>query len=392
MALVMPTRLASPEARAGLYYACYYLPAGVHTLLLPIWLDSHGISEEQIGMIAAVPIAAMIVINLLVGRIADRASDWRGVIIVAALISAVASLGLMIFDAFWGILLAVSLCVIPIMATEPVLDAATVRMTRRRGSDFARVRIWGSIGYIVMVALAGWVFGWIGIVVFVPIFIATCLLRGGVAFLLPRFRAPEGETTAPTDAGAATTIKQVLRPWFVLALVGAAALQASHMLLMNFGALLWVRAGVPESMLGVLWTVAPICELLVIFYFSRISRRFSARHLLLFACICGIIRWGGMAVATEIWQFALLQALHMITFALSYLGVVSFIANWTSEGIAAEAQSFYVVIRQVVSVLTLLAFGPVVAVFGMDSFYVAAAVAALGGALVAGSLAIRASK
>lgn len=392
MAFSMPARFASPEARAGLYYACYYLPAGAQTLLLPIWLDSRGITDEQIGLIAAAPIAIMILLNMLVGRIADKASDWRGVIIVAALIAAAASLGLMIVDGFWAILFVVSLCVIPMMATEPVLDAATIRMTRRRGSDFARVRIWGSIGYIVMVALAGWIFGWVGIVVYVPLFIATCMLRGGVAFLLPRFRAPEGRPTAHANADAATTMRQVLKPWFVLALIGAAALQASHMLLMNFGALLWARAGVPDAVLGILFTVAPICELLVMFYFTRISRRFSARHLLLFACLCGIVRWGGMAMATEIWQFALLQALHMVTFALGYMGAVSFIANWTSEDIAAEAQSFYVVIRQVVSVLTLLAFGPVVAMFGMDSYYVAAAVAALGGALIAVSLAIKSTK
>lgn len=390
--MAMPGRLASPEARTSLYYAWYYIPAAIQTLLLPIWLDSRGISEEQIGLIAAVPIGIMIVLNLVVGRIADRASDWRSVIVVAALASGAASLGLLLLDGFWGILVVVTLCVIPMMATEPVIDAATIRMTRRRGSDFARVRIWGSIGYIVMISLAGWIFGWAGIAVFVPLFILTCLLRGGVAFLLPRFRAPEGAATAQTNADAATTMRQVMRPWFVLALAGAAALQASHMLLINFGALLWARAGVPDAALGLLWAVAPICELLVIFYFTRIAKRFSARHLLLLACFCGVVRWGGMAVASEIWHFAVLQALHMATFALGYMGIVSFIANWTSEDIAAEAQSFYVVIRQVVSVLALLAFGPLVAAFGMNSFYAAAGIAGLGGTMIAVSLAMKGTK
>lgn len=82
----------------------------------------------------------------------------------------------------------------------------------------------------------------------------------------------------------------------------------------------------------------------------------------------------------------------MATFALGYMGIVSFIANWTSEDIAAEAQSFYVVIRQVVSVLAVLSFGPLVAMFGMNSFYVAAGIAGLGGALIAISLVMKGTK
>ncbi len=392
MALVMPQRFASPEARAALFYVSFFLPAAVHTLLLPIWLDSRGISEEQIATIVAAPIAVMIVFNLVVGRIADKASDWRSVIVVASMVAALASLGLAFAEGFWGILIVVSLCVIPMMATEPVIDAATMRMTRRRGSDFALVRIWGTIGFIGMSALAGWIYGWAGIAVFVPIFVGCCLARGGIAFLLPRFRAPEGSASAEVNADAATTMRQVLRPWFVLALAGGAVLQGSHMLLMSFGALLWARAGVPESLLGVLWAVAPVCELVVMFYFSRIARRFSARHLLLFACMCAVVRWGGMAMATEIWQFALLQALHMASFALGYMGVVSFVANWTSEEIAAQAQSFYVVLKQVASVLAVLAFGPLVGAFGMGAFYIAAGIAALGGLMILASLMMKATK
>lgn len=392
MTLAMPQRFASPEARAALFYVAFFLPAAVQTLLLPIWLDSRGISEEQIATIAAVPIAIMVVFNLVVGRIADKASDWRSVIVVASIIAALASLGFMFVEGYWGILIVVSLCVIPMMATEPVIDAATMRLTRRRGSDFALVRIWGTIGFIVMSSLAGWIYGWIGIAVFVPLFVAACLARGGIAFLLPRFRAPEGAAVAGINTDAATTMRQVMRPWFVLALAGGAVLQGSHMLLMSFGALLWARAGVPEAMLGVLWSIAPVFELAVMFYFSRLARRFSARHLLLAACLFAIVRWCGMAMATEFWQFAVMQVLHMASFALGYLGVVSFVANWTSEDIAAQAQSFYVVLKQVASVLALLAFGPLVATFGMGSFYAAAAIAGVGAAMILASMAMKGTK
>jgi PPP family 3-phenylpropionic acid transporter len=320
----LPERLTTPEVRTGLFYTAMYLPIGVSTLLLPVWLDGRGIGEEEIGIISATPIFIMIVLNLLVGRVADKASDWRGVIVAGSLVSAVVSLGFVFVDEFWGILLFNTLLVIPIMAIEPVIDAATIRMTRRRGTDFARVRIWGTFGYIGATALAGWTFGWLGIAVFVPLLIATALLRGLSALPLPFFRSQNGsgQAGAPLVSvpGAGQTLRQVARPWFVLTLLGAAILQASHMLLISFGALLWLRAGVPESAVGILWIVAPVCEIVTMLFFSHFARRFSARHLLLAACVSGVLRWIGMAYATELWQLVLLQTLHMMTFGLAYIG------------------------------------------------------------------------
>lgn len=392
----LPARFTTPEMRTGLYYAAMFLPAGVSTLLLPIWLDGRGIGEEQIGIISATPIMIMIGLNLFVGRIADRAKDWRSVIVAGSLVSAVVSLGFVFIDEFWGVLLFNTLVVIPIMAIEPVIDAAAIRMTRRRGTDFAKVRIWGTFGYIAVAAMAGLLFGWLGIAVFVPLFIATCLMRGAAALPLPFFRAPENAQSAAAPLAlspdTAMTLRQVFRPWFILTLAGTALLQASHMLMISFGALLWVRAGVPEAALGVLWIVAPVCEIVTMLLFSHFARRFSARHLLLAACIGGVIRWTGMAMATEIWQLALLQGLHMASFGLAYMGILNFIANWTDEKIAAEAQSFYVVLRQVASVAALLLFGLLVSRFGLESFYAGAAMAAAGAVMVFASLAIKDTK
>ncbi len=392
----LPARFTTPEMRTGLYYAAMFLPAGVSTLLLPIWLDGRGIGEEQISIVSATPIMIMIGLNLFVGRIADRAKDWRSVIVAGSLVSAVVSLGFVFIDEFWGVLLFNTLVVIPIMAIEPVIDAAAIRMTRRRGTDFARVRIWGTFGYIAMTATAGLLFGWLGIAVFVPLFIATCLMRGAAALPLPFFRAPENaqSATAPLalSPDTAMTLRQVFRPWFILTLAGTALLQASHMLMISFGALLWVRAGVPEAALGVLWIVAPVCEIVTMLFFSHFARRFSARHLLLAACIGGVVRWIGMAMATEIWQLALVQGLHMASFGLAYMGILNFIANWTDEKIAAEAQSFYVVLRQVASVAALLLFGSLVSRLGLESFYAGAAMAAAGAVMVFASLAIKDTK
>jgi MFS transporter, PPP family, 3-phenylpropionic acid transporter len=384
----------SPAGRASIFYASLYLTAGVANPFLPIWLKSNGLSAGEIGTVSALPIFVMVLLNMGVGRIADRASDWRQVIVAGAIMAGVTSLGLVFAHSYWVILIVWTLVVVPFQAISPVADAATVRMTRRRGGDFGTIRAWGTIGFIAATIVAGFLLDWHGVGVFVPVIIFVCILRAGASLQLPYFRAgsgvdgPSGGNDRPSRPLVAHRIRELWRPWFLLPLIGAALLQASHMMWMGFGALLWKEAGVPEWVIGPLWSVAPACEIAVMLYFRKLAPRFSARHLLVVACAMGVIRWVGFSFSPPVWGLVILQTLHMGSFALGYLGVIAFIANWTTEDIAAEAQSFFVVIRQIAQVLALTGFGYLVDIAGNGAYWVAALMAGAGGTLVMISLAM----
>src|SRR5690606_31984259 len=102
----------------------------------------------------------------------------------------------------------------------PVVDAATLRMTRRRGSDFGLVRAWGTVGYMAATAMAGPVIALFGEAAFVPLFVAWSLLRALISLQLPLFRAPPAKTSLTVVAPQARRLREILKPWFVLPLVG----------------------------------------------------------------------------------------------------------------------------------------------------------------------------
>ena len=99
------SRFDTPEARASLYQFTVYLPGAVASVYLGIWLSQHGIPADQIGIINALPMLGLLLLNMIIGRIADRADDWRTAIIVISLLSALAPIGLYFTSEFWGILL-----------------------------------------------------------------------------------------------------------------------------------------------------------------------------------------------------------------------------------------------------------------------------------------------
>jgi MFS transporter, PPP family, 3-phenylpropionic acid transporter len=78
------------------------MPASVAYLGLALWLADHGIGPERIGLVNALPLVVVIVLSVSVGRLADRASDWRGVIVACSTVAAVASAGLFLVRSFWG--------------------------------------------------------------------------------------------------------------------------------------------------------------------------------------------------------------------------------------------------------------------------------------------------
>jgi PPP family 3-phenylpropionic acid transporter len=264
-------------------------------------------------------------------------------------------------------------------------------MARRVGADFAMIRVWGSIGFVVATIAAGVIVDVYGLEMFLPLLAAVGVIRALVSLRLPLFKAPALQAAAATRRRrrsplVATRAREIWRPWFILPLAGVALVHGSHMMQMAFGALIWQRAGVPEWIIGPLWAVGPAGEVFVMLAFARLARRFSARHLILAASLVTILRWIGFAMEPPIWGLFVLQAMNMASFGLSYLGIVNFIANWTSEGIAAEAQSTFQAMRQVVTVAALTMFGVLMAQFGSAAFYGAAIMAALGAMLTVVSL------
>ena len=193
----------------------------------------------------------MLVLNLVVGRIADRADDWRQVIVIGAALAGIIPIGLFFVHGFVGILLVWTLAAIPFSAVGPVADAAAMRMTKRNGTDFGFIRAWGTVGYMAVIVITGQIVTWFGGGTYLPFFVGVAILRGLAAFQLPNFRAPKEERTLAQKFGA-SRMREVMKPWFLLPLVGWSMVFATHLILNSFQALLWKQQGISDLTIAVL--------------------------------------------------------------------------------------------------------------------------------------------
>lgn len=386
----LAARIATPEVRTSAFYLTKFGPPGAIAAYFGIWLSDKGLSATEIGLVNAIPVALTLLLAITIGRIADRASDWRKVIIIGAFVSGLAPLGLLAADGFFTILAVWTVFALAQSATGPISDAAAVRMTRRRGTDFGRIRAMGTVGYMLSLPLTGQMVGAFGGALFVPVLAALSILRAGASLLLPRFRAPP-EPSASLDIAEplASRLSQLLRFWFVLPILGYAIVHGTHLMLHAFAAFVWKEAGIAPATIGWLLVLGAASEVLVMLSFNHAARRYGARHLIAIAAAVSALRWCAMAFNPPVTVLVGLQALHGITFGLSTLGVVHFIADWTAEDMAAEAQSFASVLHMAMSVASVAGFGLLFSIVGERAFLAAGAICAVALALVVVSVALR---
>ncbi|KJS16910.1 MAG: hypothetical protein VR78_06815 [Hoeflea sp. BRH_c9] len=381
--------MAKPEFAATRYYVLAFLPAAVANTYLPIWLNDRGISDAGIGLINTVPMAGILLFSLLVGRLADRASDWKQAIMIGTGLSAVFSLMLGFAEGLWMILLIWTLTILPAGLVGPVADAATMRLSLRLGFSFGSTRAWGTIGYLVMCFVTGYLILWLGAPSFVWLMAFACAARFLVAVGLPRLRDVDRPRTKPEGRLLSREVIAAFQPWVLLPVVAGAILFANHMVMNAFSSLVWKQQGLSEPVIGGLIALGAAAEAATMFAWKRINTRFPARVLIMIAAVVAIARWFGMTQSPPLAVIVVMQLGQAVTFTFAYLGCLYFINKRTSEDISAEAQSLFGVMMQGFSILIVAGFGVAFGMAGVNAFWICVALSVLAIAMVQMSLRMR---
>ncbi len=324
--------------RLSAFGAAYFLAAGAFMSYWPVWLRNRGITDAEIGTLfmarQLVGVAAM----LGMGFIAHKLGRLRGLLFGLSLAGVVMMgayeisytfLALLLTGLIWGIVWS------PIMA---LYDGVLVNESRRRGFVYGRLRLWGSVAFIVGTLITGVLVGRYG-----P---PSVLYIGavGVALLVPfAFILPKAE---PRGSGAARHAPFGLfylfrnKP-FVLFMIGAGFCQSSHAVLYSFGTLTWRSAGIDDVTISLLWGEGVAVEILMMLVSGWLLQRIGVCGLIGLGLACGLVRWTGMAFTNDLAALVVLQALHAGTFAACHLGAMAFIQRALPSSGVALGQSIY---------------------------------------------------
>ncbi|MGU3493652.1 MFS transporter [Xanthobacteraceae bacterium A53D] len=355
----------------GTAYAALFFALGIYMPFFPLWLGTRGLDATEIGMALAVPLITRLLAAPLLGLLSDRLGKPKAVLLILA----AGTLACISVLAFASTALAIFL-ILGVAATVwnpsfQLLDSYATRQARAKRVDYGRSRLWGSASFVLANLLGGALIAWAGAGITVGL-----MLVGHVAFVAACVLLPE----LPRPASVVSP--HLARPRAMAALVvgicAAAFVQASHAPLYAFGSLTWQAQGLSLTVIGLLWAIGVLAEIVLFHFGTRVLRRLPPAGLLAAGGAAAIVRFVILSQDPPLMVLVPLQLLHGATFGATYLGLVELVARAVPEHRSATVQSLAGWTVSLAMAATSAASGPLFQVLGPHTFLVSAGLGAAG--------------
>lgn len=370
------------EIRLALVYAGVFFITGVQLPYFPLWLKAEKFSAGEIAFVLGISTLVKVFAGPIISVLADRSRDRADVLLAAAVGAALASALYFLPLALGGVTAVSVLFALASSAHTPLSDALTISGVRRYGVDYAKVRVWGSVAFLIMNLVAGVLIERSGHSVVIALMFAGCVVLSLASLIAPRIGKPR--RPSPLSRLDLAEARRAMRnPVFALVLAGVGFIQASHAYVYGFSAIYWQSAGFPAAATGVFWATGVVAEVVMFAIFRRTFGKISAPATLVIGAAVTIVRWIAFPLVIPLglgfWGFVAEQTLHAFSFALTFLGLQKMIAERVPEEIGGTAQGLATLVLGLALAIATFLSGPLYAAIGGLGFYVmtAPAIAAL---------------
>ncbi|MBS0519799.1 MAG: MFS transporter [Proteobacteria bacterium] len=372
---MIPPRWLTAFRLAG-YGAGYFFAAGAFMSYWPVWLRHRDITDAQIGTLFMARQFVGVAATLGIGFLAHRIGNLRGMLLALS-VAAVVMMGayqvsytflaLLIVGLIWGVVWSPTLA---------LYDGVLVNEARARGLVYGRLRLWGSVAFILGTMLCGLAVQELGPPWVLYVGLAGILLMVPFAVTLPT--AESHPIGAARHAPFSVLALFRSRP-FLLFMIAAGFCQSSHAVLYSFGTLTWRGAGIDDVTISLLWGESVAVEILMMLLSGWLIHRIGVTGMIGVGLACGLVRWTGLAFTNDLVALVFLQALHAGTFAASHLGAMAFIQRSLPSSGVALGQSIYYALGTGATQAVIFQFaGLLYARYGQHAFLGMTAISAIG--------------
>ncbi|MFP1928085.1 3-phenylpropionate MFS transporter [Lonsdalea quercina] len=310
----------------ALSYFTYFFCYGIFLPFWGRWLQGEGLSDETIGLLLGAGLVARCCGSLAITAGVGHPSRLIGALRGLALVSLIMAFGFWLGNAWLWLLLVMigfNLFFAPLV---PLTDALASTWRKQLTMDYGRVRLWGSIAFVIGSAVTGdlvAVWGHPAILMVLCVGL-LCMLLG---MLFQPETAPQAAASQSTDL-ASTPWRQLLSETAVWRfMLGVTLLQGAHAAYYGFSVIYWQNMGYSASVVGYLWSLGVVAEIVIFALSHRLFRRWTAQGLLLLSAACGVIRWGLMGSTVSLPWLIVIQLLHCGTFTICHLSAMRFIST-----------------------------------------------------------------
>nr|WP_211163027.1 MFS transporter [Aromatoleum diolicum] len=318
------------------YYFFYFAFVGAFSPYFTLYLQSISLSATDIAILMSLMQVMRVLAPNIWGWLAEHFGRRLTIIRLSAWASLAGFAVFFITTRFNGLFLAMALMAFFWSAALPLVESLTFAHLATEASRYGSIRVWGSVGFIAAVLGVGYVLDYLPLD---SVLWMTALLLGGIvlcALTLP-------EAARPVAHRESASLREILRRPEVRALLGACFfMSAAHGALYVFYSIYLVDHGYGKSVVGWMWALGVVAEIVVFMFMPRLLRRYSMRGILVVAFACAVLRfvvigWGVESLA--LLSFA--QLLHGATFGAYHAAAIAAINQWFRGKLQSRGQALY---------------------------------------------------
>lgn len=293
-------------------------------------------SAAQIGVLMSLMQVMRIFGPNLWGWVADRHRNRVTVLRLTAAAAAATFVGIFVghsFAYFFVLMVAVNLFT---SAQAPLSEAVMLSEMRGDMTHYGRLRLWGSVGFILTVTVGGPILDCFGISL-LP-WMALMLL---VLVLVASLRM-EDTSHVQMHHEVPSVLLLLKRREVIAFFVSTFLMIAAHASLYAFYSLYLARIGYNNTVIGLMWSLGVVVEIVFFFYQAPIFRRFGIRRLMLASLLIAVARFLLIGLGAESLMLLLVaQVMHAATFGVHHSASVATLQRWFYGPLQARGQALY---------------------------------------------------
>lgn len=363
----------------GFFFFSYYGFVGVFAPYVSLYFADIGMTAVQIGILMSVVQAMRIFGPNLWGWAADRTQKRVQVLRFTAAGALVAFVAVFFSETFAALFVVMIVLNLFTSAQGPLSEALMLSEMKGDLTHYGMLRLWGSVGYIVVVMITGWILDWYGVGMMPWVGIA---LLGLVFFVSLRIK---DSPPSPPQADKPSMRVLLRRREIIAFLVSVCLMIAAHTSLYVFFSLYLAQMGYSNIVIGLMWSLGVIAEIAFFFFQAPIFKQVSVQRLMLFSLAIAVIRFLMVGFGAESLLLLLIaQVLHGVTFGAHHSASIMTLQRWFSGPLQARGQALFISVSYGLGgTLGGIGFSAIWDQFGPESVFLAAALVALGGLFAA---------
>lgn len=325
-----------PYWRLSAFYLFYFASLGT---LVPYWglyLKSLGFDAVAIGSLMAILMVTKVVAPNLWGWLGDHLGHRMRIVQLASLLSMAAFLGVFVVHDFWGIALVMAFYSFFWNASLPQFEAVTFNYLGSRAERYSRIRVWGSVGFILTVVGVGQWVDRSG-----PDVVAWGVLASFGGILLASLTVKDLPDRRPHEAQP-PLFRLLARRDVIAFLLAVFLMQMSHGPYYAFYTIYLQDWGYSKTTIGVLWGLGVAAEVLLFLFMHRLLRRFETRLILAASLALAGLRWLLIGWFPDLLPvLALSQLLHAASFGSFHASAIHMIHGYFKGRHQGRGQALY---------------------------------------------------